>query len=165
MIFAIDPGENPGFCVMDDETAEIAYLGTSLRRSIDCAGRRNVSALICEHPKIYPRSKSPPNDIITLAFTAGRLLEAVRRSVESVEFILSPEPVTWKGGSIPKEVHHPKILREHEALRPGEASKWLASVAPSHRHDAIDALGIALWGRMRLRLKTAGAHAANELAE
>lgn len=98
--------------------------------------------LLVEVPIIYPGSKSKgnPNDLIALAFEAGRIA-GLAPTYEKIS------PRQWKG-TIKKEVMLRRILskltdRELHMLKK-------LQLPPSKEKECIDALGIGLWKFGRL---------------
>lgn len=85
------------------------------------------------------------DDLLTLARRVGWLEVLALAAGARVECVL---PITWKRGSIPKRIHHPRILAR---LTKDERALLLAvKCALSAQHNVIDAIGIGLWavGRM-----------------
>jgi hypothetical protein len=123
MILGIDPGNHPGWALVNDTGVLIACGAKDFPPPY--AG---IAVVVIELPMIYPRSPVPPNDIVKLAYTAG-LLASRYTNVRTVS------PVTWKK-SVPKNVMTRRIL---------------ASLSPEERqiagndHNVIDAIGIAKW--------------------
>lgn len=101
-------------------------------------------AVIIELPKVYPnaKAKGDPNDLIKLAVQVGGYRERFRSCGTIVNLFW---PHTWKG-TLPKDIHHARI---HGELSPQEQDVLARSgqgVAPSKRHNIIDAVGLAKWG-------------------
>jgi hypothetical protein len=97
--------------------------------------------VVIELPQIYPGSKAKgnPNDLIRLAFQAGRLVGS-----SSCETVL---PRQWKG-TIKKEVMLRRILSR---LTDEELAMLKALRLPkSKEKECIDAIGIGLWKLGRL---------------
>lgn len=140
MYLAIDPGAHPGWAILSDELRLIGC-------GINLAPRWKFKAVLCERPTVYPRSRVPPADIVTLAISAGELVLPFR---ELGSQILWVQPRTWKG-QIPKAPHHASIM---DALAPSEravVAEDLKGVAKEWQEDAKDAVGLAAYGR-RFRL-------------
>jgi hypothetical protein len=98
--------------------------------------------VVVELPQVYPGSKSKgdPNDLIRLAFVAGRWVGA-GVGVETVK------PRQWKG-TIKKEVMLRRILSK---LTDEELAMLKALKLPkSKEKEVIDAVGIGLWKLGRL---------------
>jgi len=98
--------------------------------------------LLIELPQIYPGSKSKgnPNDLIQLAFAAGRIAGKFAHTT-------TVSPRAWKG-TIKKEVMLRRILSK---LTDKELFMLKAlKLPPSKEKECIDALGIGLWHFKRL---------------
>lgn len=100
---------------------------------------------------IYPggRQEVPPNDLITLAVRAGEVGGAFRALGAVVDYVL---PRTWKNGPIPKDVMHKRILRRLDDAERALIDVAGRGMAPSKRHNMLDAVGIGLWGLRRLAI-------------
>ena len=100
--------------------------------------------VVIECPQVYPKRthwKGPPNDLIRIALVGGMVVGSM--SFTEVEVI---RPHDWKG-SVPKEV---MLGRIQKRLTSVEMQHVLNVDPPSLRHNAIDAVGIALWKAGRL---------------
>jgi hypothetical protein len=103
-----------------------------------------ITRVVIERPMIYPggRQKARPADIIALAVRAGEWGGKVAAFTGSVpEYV---EPARWKG-QVPKDIHHARILAK---LSPEEQAVLTSAgngVAPSKRHNIVDAVGIGLF--------------------
>ena len=104
--------------------------------------RIQTPLLVIERPTIYPRSPVPPDDIVALALTAGRL----SAHADSVEWVL---PRRWKG-TVPKEVMAERILERLGPLERAIYDEAVTKVAPKVRHNVIDAIGLGLWYLKRI---------------
>ena len=131
IVIGIDPGEVSGFACLYH--GKLAYSGTTTRAQGFRTSIDHVSpdVLIVERPRVYPQGKGDPNDLITLALTAGRYLERWA----SAPRILTPFPHDWKG-SVPKPIHNKRILSR-------------VGLVEGADHNMIDAIGLALWGHER----------------
>lgn len=129
-MISIDPGKHTGWARFVAGILTDCGLGYP---PFDPFDSKNV---VIERPTIYPRSPVPPNDIIELAITAGRIAE--RLGGETVWVL----PRRWKG-TIPKAIMGERILK---ALTPEE----FARIPAKARHDVIDAIGLGLWYLKRL---------------
>lgn len=99
-------------------------------------------SLVIEVPQIYRgvKSRGDPNDLIWVAFEAGRVAGRCR----DVEAVL---PRRWKG-TIRKEVMVRRILSK---LTDAELQKLKGlGLPPSKEHNVCDAVGIGLWKLGRL---------------
>jgi len=130
-LLAIDPGEHTGWAVFDG--ACLWGCGSG-----DPPVERAKRAVI-ELPQVYPSHPVPPNDLITLAFLAGRY--AGRGADVSTVF-----PHQWKG-NLPKDVCAARVraklsAREREIIgRCGVTEKQL--------HNVMDAIGVGLFSMGR----------------
>lgn len=95
-----------------------------------------LDILAIERMQIYTtdKSKGDPNDLIPLAMLGGAVLARLY-----AREILLPTPASWKG-QVPKTIHHQRIRAKVPTL--GRCSK-----------DALDAVGLVLWGLERHGLK------------
>lgn len=134
---AIDPGADQGWAIFNKGKLEKCGLG--LPEDEDFKG---IKAAIIEMPMIYPRSKAKPNDIITLAFRAGKtagLLQVVLGvQVETVT------PTTWKG-QVPKEIHHARINKALSVPELLILHTLTEGVPKTKAHNMIDAVGLGLY--------------------
>jgi hypothetical protein len=129
---SIDPGLQTGWAAWCGGKLLACGLGDPPLARLRCA---------IELPQVYPRSPVPPNDLITLAYQAGRYVGRYAGGVE----ITTVYPHQWKG-QLPKAVC---AARVRAALLPkrGEPAVLegaLASVATSRQHNVLDAVGIGL---------------------
>lgn len=132
----IDPGAHPGFCVLDDKLAIIGC-------GINAPPKYKFDVVLAERPTCYPNQPEKWPSIVTLSITLGRMLRPYDDLGCKVVLV---EPRTWKG-QIPKSVHH-KVIRQ--ALPAGELltiDNCLKGVAKSWCEDAMDAVGLAVYGR------------------
>lgn len=139
-LLAIDPGLATGIAgfslgVMTDcGLIEDADLGLS---------KMYYKEGIIELPQIYrsANSKGDPNDLIRLAVLVGQYKQQCIDQFMNVRLV---KPAEWKG-QVPKTIHAKRIL---DRLNPRETELFLRrvdKVAPSKRHNVIDAIGIGLW--------------------
>ena len=132
LLLSIDPGLHTGWALFDT---------TLLACGTGDPPTGYAKRLVIEVPEIYPRQPVPPNDLIALAFMAGRY---VGRH-ENAHFVL---PKRWKG-NMPKEVCAARI----EAALTSEEKRILAACGASkgQMHNVIDAIGIGLYALGRFR--------------
>jgi hypothetical protein len=143
MLLSIDPGADTGWALFE-ETGRLSDCG--LGEPSAYMHMLRVWDLIIEQPIVYPRAKSRPNDLITLALCAGELKGRLHREGRRAEYV---KPFEWKG-QVPKKKHQPRIWavldeREH-ALLLRETGK----VLEGEGHNIVDAVGIGLWRLGRL---------------
>jgi hypothetical protein len=143
MLLAIDPGADMGWARFDHGRLVGCGVGGDLDGLDRCLWR--PTRVVLERPMIYPhgRQKARPRDVITLALRAGERagLYGLRYNVEPEYF----EPDEWKGGSISKEAHHPRVWK-----RLADEEKRVASLAgqlvpEKKHHNMLDAIGIGLF--------------------
>ncbi len=96
-----------------------------------------IDTFVVEWQAIRP-TDNRPNDILNLAIVLGAVM-----SVEFSPFtkIHCPLPVSWKG-SVHGDVTVQRILGHFGEIDEGV---W-GDTLPSLQHNAVDALGLALWG-------------------
>lgn len=138
MLLAIDPGTDLGWALFGpDRRLSRCGFGTPPREGFEEA--------VIERPKIYPqgRQKANPKDVITLALTAGEFGGRCKDANATVRYV---EPDEWKGGSIPKEIHQPRIWAKLTDAEKSVLDVACKGMAPSKRHNVVDAVGIGLWG-------------------
>jgi hypothetical protein len=134
-LLAIDPGEHTGWAVFCDKKLLGCGLGEPPIERVD--------RIVIELPQVYPLQPVPPNDLITLAFLAGRYA-GVAATVE-VSTVL---PHQWKG-NMPKEAC---AARVRHALSPEERAvedACAAGVPEKQMHNVKDAIGIGLFASGR----------------
>jgi hypothetical protein len=137
-LLAIDPGTSTGWAVFGYPGALAGLRACGLGDPpVEGAGR-----VVIELPQVYPRQQVPPNDLIALAFLAGRCAGRARGAVSTVL------PHQWKG-NMPKEVC---AARVRAALSPEERAVVDACDVPDkQRHNVLDAVGIGLFSEGRFR--------------
>ncbi len=136
-LLAIDPGADTGWARFDEKRLTACGLGVPL-----AAETRRV---LIERPMIYPggRQKARPADVIKLAVRAGEMGGQYARTAGiEPEYI---EPHTWKG-SVSKDIHHARIWAKLTPAEQAIVSDAARGVAPSKRHNILDAVGIGLFG-------------------
>jgi hypothetical protein len=132
-LIAIDPGTITGHAVFHDGTLTHAGLGMP---SI------HADEVVIELPEYRRESRVSPNDLIALAVKVGIMVRAYLGSKVTLV-----KPSKWKG-SVPKKVHHPRIiaaLAENELV---VVSNVKASAA--RLHNVVDAVGLGLWALKRM---------------
>lgn len=146
-MLAIDPGAHPGFALFDDEDNELSECSNEFSEAYISESR-----VVCERPTIYPHSKADPNNIITLAITAGMLVERCSNVDPVVVWVL---PRSWKG-SIPKtkKLKDYVIYRRLDQILNAEEKEELAAtlsrIPAKDGFDVVDAVGIGLHDLGRL---------------
>lgn len=102
-------------------------------------------ATVIEYPEIYTSVRSwkgNPNNIRDLAAVAFAIATEVDYKYDHYPSLVLPR--LWKG-QVPKDCHHARILAGLTATQRRSVEAALAKVAPSLRHNLLDALGLALW--------------------
>jgi hypothetical protein len=94
-----------------------------------------------ESQVIYPHSKADPNDILTLAREAGRVAGRCEAFGAEVFWV---KPSDWKG-QLPKEIQHRRVWAALTEAEQATLTQACRGMAPSKRHNVLDAVGIGLW--------------------
>lgn len=150
-MLAIDPGAHPGFALFDDEDNELSECGNVLINAYI-----NEARVVYEKPFIYPlgrtRKRIDPNTIITLAVTAGILIE---RCSVCHPIIVPYFPRDWKG-QIPKTkklkdyVIYKRVVAALNGEEEAELADVLSHISEADGFDVVDAVGIGLHDLGRL---------------
>lgn len=146
MLISIDPGVHlAGIAAWHG--SELAHarlirepfsLGLSLLL-VDAGARVGEIELAIEIPQVYARGRVDPNDLIALAFSAGRLAGMIGCPVTEYT------PATWKK-QVPKEIMVKRIQRE---LTDAETAR--VELAGALSHNIFDAVGVGLYHLKRIR--------------
>ena len=152
MLLAIDPGRDTGWALFSGDRLVACGLGDP--RLSEKHRIAELERVVIERPMVYPRGQTKnPNDVVALALGAGEW-GGLYRQWTDVEYVF---PFQWKG-SVPKAVHHARVLAklsaEERALadeaiargRSGVNSSLGKAIAPSKRHNVLDAIGLGLFG-------------------
>lgn len=145
MLLAIDPGVSAGWAIYFGDMLVACGLGDQPAP----APREGFVEVIVEHPVIYPGGKTRnPNDIVKLAVGAGewRRFKAGGKPVRYVE------PRAWKG-TIDGDTCNKRTLErlKDDELQVYEDAVRTQRIAPSKRHNVLDAIGIGLFAIGRWR--------------
>ncbi len=148
MFVTIDPGLATGWSIWNVSGLVACGLGdprTCPKHVVtsDQAQTDVIHSMWIEMPVIYPKGKVPPNDVVTLAASAGRWAGRYDALAVDVHYV---KPAEWKG-QVPKQIHHPRIWAALSARDQGVVHDSLKGVAPSKRHNVLDAIGIGQWVR------------------
>lgn len=151
LVASIDPGKHSaGVAVFYNEQLQLAkyverkgeHLAKHVRTAIGhgraVAGKQfGPLELVIEIPQIYQRAyqKGDQNDLIWVAFEAGRMLQAI----EPTRYV-TVLPREWKGQT-PKDV---MCRRIESKLGPLELERVKLPKAKSLHHNVWDAVGIGL---------------------
>jgi hypothetical protein len=135
VIYSLDPGVQ--FCAL-------AIWEDSVLTCVEYAPAESLlvdhdALILVELPQVYPTSKGDNNDLIQLAFAAGKVAGRVK---ECKAF----SPRTWKG-TCKKEIMHKRIearMTEAEWVVVGKQTKKALG-------NILDAIGIGLWHFGRLK--------------
>ncbi len=134
----MDPGGSTGFAVYD--SGVLVECGACPYDEMHNWTR--IDHVVGELPQRYPDDPVDPNNLITLAYRLGVVVGPLVAAGIPVVTVL---PRIWKGGNIPKSVHHPRIVAR---LRPAELAvytKALAGLGAKAKTDMTDAVGIGAW--------------------
>lgn len=127
-LLAIDPGTRTGWAVFAGAKLLACGLGDPPTEGAD--------RIVIEIPQVYPAHPVPPNDLITLAFLAGRYAGRATCEVSTVF------PHQWKG-NLSKEVC---AARVRFRLSPEEKKVVDEIRVPVKQlHNVMDAIGIGLF--------------------
>ncbi len=105
-----------------------------------------LGTLVVERMETYgPRhQKGSQADLHELTGVTGALAYALP-AVTNVDYL----PKQWKG-QVPKEIHHERARRVLSELEGQLLAQRLASIPTSYRHNAMDAVALALFAAGRL---------------
>lgn len=146
-MIAIDPGISAGLAVFADRTL------TACGLERDFAVVTQHTRVVFEKPRAYPHSNVDANNLITLAVSAGRLVE---RFLADGGVAISIEPRGWKGQvpKTPKVADYIIYRRIVNALDSDEHrifAQALAQVGSEKaKMDIVDAVGLGLHDLGRL---------------
>lgn len=151
MILAFDPGICTGWATLD-MNSELVSCGVIEWKDFHFVvppeffqpfpiGRRALISRVVEIPQVYRtgRQKGAQSDVIDTALRAGLLLGWARAEFWANSERL-PTPHEWKK-SVPKEIHHPRILAELSS----EERARIPKLPKSKLHNCLDAIGLAKW--------------------
>jgi hypothetical protein len=141
MFLAVDPGVDTGWAYLDPR-GKLNACGLGDPKPHPAYG--SPIAVLIECPQIYPsrNSKGNPNDLIKVAVQVGMYKERFQSLGSVVNLAL---PHEWKG-TIPKEKHHVRIFADLDPNEKEVLARAGQGIAPSKRHNIIDAVGLAKWG-------------------
>jgi hypothetical protein len=129
-ILSVDPGTAMGWAVFSPDLADCG-----LNDIPECY---RPTHLVVEMPFYRPNTPDPQS-IIKLAVKVGIILERYKK----VPDILTPWPQTW--GCASKQINEDKTWPVLTAAERAVLRAALAKVAPSARHNVIDAVALGLW--------------------
>jgi hypothetical protein len=108
----------------------------------------NGGLVVLEFP--HDQRKVDPNDLIKLASRIGRFWEIALWYGNRVQTVL---PGVWKGGSIPKDIHHPRIKAVQTQAEMQVVDLAMSQIAEGKRHNVWDAIGINNWASIKEGLR------------
>lgn len=141
-ICAFDPGLITGFAMIGPNDFICADILTPANESFIFNQVANSAVCYIERPMFRPGKERNPQDLLTLSCKSGEFFGRVKATGKCQPSYLFPHD--WKR-SLNKTMTADRIS---EMLSEKE-KKMLANVwklPESRRHNALDALGIALWG-------------------
>jgi hypothetical protein len=151
-VLAIDPGAKTGWALFQSRVERPWHLAAC---GVVCpqdhlwlGGLEDLDLVVIENPQIYPSSKVPPNDILTLARIVGRYEERFAGRAERIELV---KPREWKG-SVNGDIMARRIESALSAYDKDVMRGCLVGTAEGYRHNAIDAIGLAQWTIKQRRL-------------
>lgn len=154
MLLAIDPGVHScGYAVDLDGVLTVGHESTDYVLGLAERLRPRDCFTIVELPQVYSaaKSKGDPEDLIQLARVVGRIEQATY--VHGREPCRIVRPNEWKG-SISKAMHNARIIKCAAESLPtvylAQARHQIAQLPASRAHNAIDALGLWLFGSGRM---------------
>ncbi len=144
MLLAIDPGADTGWALFDS-CRRLHACGLGDPDPVPMGG---LDRVLIECPKLRPRGEKNPNAILLVARNAGEWGGKYAECTEKVEYLT---PNEWKG-STPKDISNArtwaKLDDKEKAIVDAafKAHPGRDGMAPSKRHNVLDALGIGLHG-------------------
>ncbi len=139
-LLAIDPSRTDyASALFNVQTKQLVWCGFRQMLTLGKGDR-----VVIEMPFIYPhgRSKADPNDVVTLAYWAGRLVE--RAAGAWALPVTEIHPRTWKSTTDPDIV----CVRIIEKLSIPERKIYFAcadAIKEGQRHNVADAIGLGLY--------------------
>jgi hypothetical protein len=143
VLLTIDPGADTGWAQFSDSnTLQRCGLASGADDAEVWSGVWPARVVI-ERPKIYPhgRQKARPEDIITLAVSAGEWGGIAKLRRCSVEYV---EPFEWKG-QLNKDVCHARARKRLTAEELVIVDAACAELAVDVQHNVLDAVALGLW--------------------
>lgn len=156
LVLSIDPGKHAHGCALW-ESGELTSAWYQRDEGWEKALEERIgwfyahlAAVVYEFPRVYPQSRSRgglkgQNDLLDLAFSAGRAVEAVS-SLGGAPRLVRYEPREWKG-TAPKEI---MIERFKERLSEDERDRVELPTRKDLRHNVWDGVGVGLYYWRRL---------------
>lgn len=145
MLLAIDPGADTGWAVFDS-ARRLAACGLGDPKDRATAQGAPDTVLI-ECPRLRPHGEKNPNAILLVARNAGEWGGRYSHCPD-VRYLL---PNDWKG-STSKDISNERTWAKLDPKEQGivdkafKAAPGRTGLAPSKRHNVLDAIGIGLHG-------------------
>ena len=133
---SVDPGRHTGWALWRPGSHELVACG------VGCPPLTSCCKMAIELPQVYPHSPVPPNDLITLAFLAGRYVGAFREAALGRESMFIT-PHAWKG-NLPKNVCENRVRMRLTATELKVTHEAEGVIPKSQWHDLWDSVGIGL---------------------
>ncbi len=152
MYVTIDPGLQTGWAIWCVDGLVACGLGDPRKSRKHVVVSSNPDADLIgdvwiEAPVIYPRSKARPADIMKLSREAGEWAGTYRTLGVEHHYV---EPAEWKGAGPAKDIHHARVWAELSDDERDVVSSAVKGLAPSKRHNVLDAVGLGLWVAQRV---------------
>lgn len=132
-LFAVDPGKSSGYALFEDGVLIDCGAGAPGKDFV--IPPLHMDILVIERPEIYRGSRVNPNNLVTLAITAGWWTGVVTH-----EKLLWVVPKMWKG-QIPKTPRLQNYII-YKRVKDVLYSSWDNGLTQKQKFDAIDAVGI-----------------------
>lgn len=141
---AIDPGRDTGWAFFGNIRLTSCGLGLPWHHV------PGSDFVIIELPQVYraAQSKGDPNDLIKVAVQVGEHKRHYEQRGAQVRLVL---PADWKG-QVPKDIHHARIWSKLDAKEQEIVNEAGKGIAPSKRHNMLDAVALGLFGLNRTRV-------------
>lgn len=141
-ILAIDPGVH--LCAaaefFEGLLAQLYYQPAELYSATE------YSEVHIEVPRVYPMTTPNYNDIVDLAFAAGKAIGGLQSRVGKV---ILHYPRDW-AGSVPKQVRNARLVKVLTPEEQRTLDAACARVGKSKAHNLWDAVGIGLFALRRV---------------
>lgn len=137
---AIDPGATTGWAFFDPDHLLLAC-GTGEPPNVA------LGQLVIELPQSYPSHPVPPQDLIQLAFLAGRYVGWEDETTEAKTLF----PHEWKG-NLSKEVCAARVRSKLRGNELNVLAECEADVPKGAMHNVMDAIGIGLFAFRGIKL-------------
>lgn len=144
MLLALDPGADTGWALFDS-ARRLAACGLG---APDPQPHGSLDEVLIECPRLRPRGEKNPNAILLVARNAG---EWGGRLGEVCAKVIYLTPNDWKG-STKKDISNARTWSKLDSKEQGIVDRALKAhpgrdgMAPSKRHNVLDAIGIGLHG-------------------